>query len=191
MRTILFRTTYVFLLIINLFSCISCARAKVSHEVRKVIGQTITYPNDMECFKGENNHFSPLEEPQMTILVWFDSTECSACKLNGIKTFQGLLSYCRDTIGSADIRFVFSPSHESISSLYETINENGVEYSIYIDRTNSFGNYNSFFSKNKNLHTVLLNQENKIVLIGNPLLSDQMYKLYKQTIRSQINLSKK
>ena len=55
------------------------------YEVRKVIGQTITYPNDMECFKGENNHFSPLEEPQMTILVWFDSTECSACKLNGIK----------------------------------------------------------------------------------------------------------
>ena len=181
------RLIYLNLLSITFISLsIGCSRYKVSKTVKSSIGQTITYPNEILCVEGADKHYAPLADPIMTLLVWFDSTECSSCKIRGISTFQGLMSYCRDTLGSVDIKFLFSPLIDNIEYIVEASSDLSVDYPIYIDVENKFKEFNSFIPDHFNYHSFLLNKEGGIELIGNPLINEKINQLYRRTMKSYL-----
>ena len=62
---------------------------------------------------------------------------------------------------------------------------NGFNYPIFYDYTDTVNKINNF-SKNKNLHTFLIDSTNKVKLIGNPLKSKKLLETYKKYIENEL-----
>lgn len=173
--------------IILVFNCLGCTKQKIAKMVKNTIGQTVSYPSDLFYIEGADKRYVSLEHPEMTLLVWFDSTECSSCKLKGMSMFQGMMSYCRDTLGPIDIKFLFSPLPEKVDDIAEMALDMAIDYPIFIDVSNKFKEYNKFIPDHFNYHSFLLDKEGRIELIGNPLINEQINQLYRSTMKNNIS----
>ena len=60
-------------------------------------------------------------------------------------------------------------------------------HNIILDSTNTFKKINPVIPlNNSSLHTFLLDKNNRIVLIGNPLNGDAMWNLFKSTLENML-----
>lgn len=59
------------------------------------------------------------------------------------------------------------------------------DYPVFIDENNQINSLNHFPDKPE-LQCFLLDKDNKVLLIGNPVLNPKVWELYKQTIASRL-----
>ena len=62
--------------------------------------------------------------------------------------------------------------------------KNSFNYPLFYDYKNKVGELN-MFSKEPRFQTFLLNQNNEVILIGNPIDNKYLWNLYKQTIMNK------
>jgi hypothetical protein len=62
------------------------------------------------------------------------------------------------------------------------LNNNSIKTIAYIDINKDFIRKNSFIPKDSKFHTFLLNKQNKIVYVGNPLASDKAWALFTEIL---------
>lgn len=81
--------TLLFVLLIGLF-CLSCQKQKLKDDLIRIYGQVITNPTDMQCFEGEVFKFTDLQDNRQRIVIWYDSTECSICRINNLHKYPAV-----------------------------------------------------------------------------------------------------
>lgn len=64
-----------------------------------------------------------------------------------------------------------------------------VNYPVYIDTQGVFQQNNPHLSKNKLLHTFLLDENNNVILVGNPVRNLRVKDLYDKAIAQKIPIS--
>jgi len=90
-----------------------------------------------------------------------------------------------DTLGVKIMFYIFSDEYKYFEEkMYPKI---VLSHPLIIDTTNSFLRENSFIGINKNNHTLLLNSNNKVLLVGNPINNKKLMKLYKEEINKRLN----
>ena len=79
--------------------------------------------------------------------------------------------------------YIFSPSEEKRDLFEEVIENTTRDASIFVDYDNKFGSSNKFLPSEEELHCFLLDSEDKIVLVGNPMFSNSVFNLYKNKLK--------
>ncbi|WP_274972847.1 hypothetical protein [Bacteroides fluxus] len=74
--------------------------------------------------------------------------------------------------------FIFNPKKGDVSHLKEYLKHTPFSDPVYIDETDSFNLLNNFPNKDE-FQTFLINSENKVVAIGNPVHNSQARCLFK------------
>lgn len=74
-------------------------------------------------------------------------------------------------------------SFEVIQYLFETESVYQFPYPLFFDFNNYYVDKNRFMSYSDHFETVLVDKRNKILLLGNPLLSKDIKKMYSDTIK--------
>ncbi len=169
--------------------CPSCKKNKMRNDMNRFYSQTVSFPASMPCFEGEKIKFLDLKDNRSKIVIWYDSSECSSCRINNLPVFKEFESYCQNLQYSFDIVFLFSPSHKSLVEVLEEASYSTKlhDYPIFIDTANQFYKLNPHIPDNKLMHSFLLDSEGKVVLVGNPIQNQAMFDLYKKTIEEMIN----
>lgn len=168
------------LLTIGLFSFSSCTRFRLMKEMKDVVGTQITLPQSLEYLSGTDSSYENQDRALATILIWYDSTMCSTCKLSGLQSLAEIELFCRDSVDNAIVSVIFSPPVIAHKTFREASSLTKRDYPIQVDYEGDFIRENSQLPKTGYMHTFLLDRDGKVVLVGDPVSNPVLWRTYKK-----------
>lgn len=175
------RGTIILFCVLSIFSC---SKLKTSKTVKFMLGKTIVLPN-MDCVNSNDSlTYSNYMTSSLKIIIWIDSTECSLCRFERMEDYSFIYSYCNDSLpmGMVNVLTIFSPSKLQLDQFRELLDTHNSIYPIFIDVNNSFVKMNPFIPAEPKYHGFLINEDNKIEVLGMPFYNDEIWNLYKSAL---------
>lgn len=164
---------------------ISCKRNRLSDEmIKKWIGKELKYDDAIFTIMGKDTINFNLDDFDYKILTYVDSKGCTACqmKIEEWKEYMNMV----DSLWSGKVGFIFYYAPESFRTVAFVLQEHNFDYPVIIDTVSVFRRRNSI-PNNYMLQTFLLDKENRIVAVGNPVINIKIETLYNQIIGATSN----
>ena len=174
----------IFLLFLGMMSC-NKAKRETEKRVTKFIGDTLTLPEKSnvlykDSLFQENCLFNQDLKLKITTLLWGDCKSCIA-KLEKWDTLFNL------TQSKQDIGILFYLYTSDFSLFRKRIyNHNVQQYPLILDKEFEYIDNNGLPFKKKVYQTFLLDSNNRVILVGNPIYNKKLMKLYKQEINKRL-----
>lgn len=131
------------------------------------IGKEMYIPDNL------NNKFSNVEKK---ILIYVGKEGCTECQLS-LPQWKHKIRELRKIDKQVGIFFIVNTIDSvEVKSFFE---KESLEAFLYFDKKNTFFVMNKI-PKENNLHTFLLDNANRIVLMGSPINNEKMWNLYKE-----------
>lgn len=175
------------LIFIVIAFCSSCKNLKVNREIKGLFGTKVDIPENLSIkIFGKDTLFHNQEDIFATLLIWYDSLQCTSCNLDYIEEWNRIYEYSADSITGFKPIIIFSPSRKELYKFEILIKVTDFKYPIYVDYDFAFADRNSQIASFSSQKVFLLDKKHEIVLVGNPFLNKQMWKLYKSTINTLV-----
>ena len=170
----------VFILVaLSLFSCKETTKENISHLVKEWNNKEIVYPNTMRfTILDVDTNFSSSSEYR--VVTYVDSAGCTNCKLR-LEQWKKFINQL-DTIGNVPVLFFLHPKNRK--ELNYILKRDHFTYPICIDENDSLNKLNHFPS-DMMFQTFLLDKDNKVVAIGNPVHNPKVKELYLKIIQGE------
>ncbi len=161
---------------ILLSSCDS-SKDRVHEAVTQMMSEYIDIPYDkMECWTNDSlMKVSPWKQAKLKLVHFVDSTQCSSCYLHKIAIQEKLLHFEHDYKKVFTNVFIIAPGQRDRRKLYAEYGSDLLPATIFVDTTHVFVESNPKFPEESMLHTFLLDENNKVILVGNPYVNKNMY----------------
>lgn len=172
--------------IILIFLVLSCQTAEEKSN-RQIIKQwtnkEVILPNTLKCkYVGQDTLCNHLFEKKYKILLYVDSVECTPCRL---QLYEWHKKIKETKLYSDSLAFLLIVNTRNPKLIDILVQKNHFDYPIFFDKNGNMQKINHF-PEDPYFQTFLLNQENKILLIGNPNNNKQLWELYKKIISGEI-----
>jgi len=170
-----------------ILSCLSCDADKLRKESASFIGKKMSVPYDKMVILPKDSSITSTERnSQFVYISYLDSLECSPCQMSKVNKWEEIDSLFIDAKLPFNVTLIFAAKSQSVHTLWKSYVSNGCIRKIYVDTANVFVTTNTFLPRDKRLHTLLLNPEGEIVLIGNPISNVKIKKLLCEYLDSYI-----
>lgn len=158
-------------------------KIKIESIVKEWTGKKIIFPESIPCISLDKDTtcISPQSTPYK-ILVYVDSTGCTSCKLHLYKWNTLIREVEREISDLVNFQFYFQPKDKK--ELTFLFRRDDFNHPVYIDEENKLNKYNNLPTDDR-FQTFLLDENNKVVLIGNPTANTKIWELYKKTITGE------
>lgn len=146
--------------------------------MEKFVGNEVVFPNIWQ----QN------ETVDAKLIIWFDSTECGSCRMNRLYEWENdpVMHYAQALKDRFDVILVFSPKKQDVRSLKFALEGYDVSFPVIIDENGDMPRLNPDIPEDKRFHSFLLDKDNNVVLVGNPLGNEKLWELYKEQVRTLI-----
>ena len=177
------RCVYIFIFTLLLGSC---SNVQLKRQMQYVLGAEINLPHNLEYVCGKDSISVDLNELKLIKLIqYYDPKECALCKATSLNDWLNIQGLTQENIDFG-LYIVFAPSPEQYSEIKRIFRIQEKKYNIYLDKDNLYFEQNKQVLKNRMFHTLLLDKDNRVVLVGNPLASDAMWTLFKSTLDNML-----
>jgi len=178
--------------LIAVCSALSCKDNRNKKEIKKVvnewIGKEILLPEKVSCYVAGKETLqeicNELLRQEFKILMYIDSAGCSDCRLKLSEWKQLMEDADRFFQGNVGFLLFFQP--ESVSKMANLFAPGRFDYPVFMDINGTINRLNRF-PKEMEYRCFLLNKDNKVLMIGNPVLNLNIWKLYKSKIEENIH----
>lgn len=167
---------FILFLILLLFSCKDSATDKIARLVEEWEGKEITFPKQ-SCYKviGDTTSQRLKQNSNYSIVTYVDSMGCMSCKLK-LHVWASLIQQL-DSITNSSIPVRFFLHTNDLKRMRNVLKQYNFNYPVYIDEKDSFNILNQFPSEMM-FQTFLLDKDNRVVAIGNPVNNSKIKDLY-------------
>lgn len=150
--------------------------------------ELVAYWQDREIIFPEAMQFSryaeevvnyPFQEAQNKVLIYIDSVGCTSCKLQ-LSRWKELMAYT-DSLTNGSLPYVFIFQSSDSKKIKGVTKLDHFDHPVYLDRNADFVKLNPL-PDNSSFHTFLLDKNNKVLVIGNPVLNPTVKDLYVKEI---------
>jgi hypothetical protein len=169
---------FSFVAFVVFFVFCSCNNNKtLQSQAEAFAGQQVVFPDSTNVFNAQNK-----------LIIWFDSTECVSCRMNQLYEwdYDPVVRYTQVLEGHFDMIVIFSPKKKDVQYFQFNIKRYIVSFPVIVDE-GVFPKLNPHIPADKRLHAFLLDKNNKVVMVGNPLGNEKLWELYKDQIRTLVN----
>lgn len=171
---------YPFLLFFLLISCEENKGERITRLIKAWEGREIIFPkNSVFTIQGKDTVDFDLGNVDFKIVTYVDSTGCTGCKLQLLEWSDFMQEV--DSLSNKNVSFVFYFHPKDKKELRHLLRLNDFTHPICFDEKDEFNALNDF-PKERELQTVLLNKDNKVIAIGNPHYTRGIKKLYLKRI---------
>lgn len=175
----------VALLLCPLFFFNSCERLKQADEARKIVrewkGKKIVFPGSMPArVQGRDTLCNDFFDRPYKIVVYIDSTGCTDCKLRFYE-WSRLIEETRSL--HLSVSFIFIAHVKDYAELEILAKRDRFTGPVWYDLHNEFSPGNRL-PEDPRYQTLLLDKNNRVVLIGRPQKNPKLWKIYKKEIAS-------
>lgn len=115
------------------------------------------------------------------IVIYVDTADCSVCRVRNLILWQDLIKEYRAINQNIDLVFIINPKPENEIEVEAVIHELGLENAC-LDKEQVFSKQNSFLPADKRFHTLLLDKNNIIKVVGSPMNNKDLDILYRDMI---------
>ena len=157
-------------------SCHDKKKEEAVSSVKQWVGKEILFPkNSTFTIRGKDTVDFPLNVSDYKLVHYIDTAGCIACqlKLAEWKLFMAEV----DAASSAHTSFVFYVYPHDVKDIQLEFRREAFDYPVCLDEKDEFNRLNKL-ATDKNLRTFLLDKDNKIVAIGNPMENPSVKKFY-------------
>ena len=150
------------------FLCISCGytNKEISQIVKEWQNKEIIFPYSLQSkIMGKDTACNYLLNKKYKILLYVDSTACTECKLQLYEWYKLIKESQKYTDSLSFIFVVQTPNPKKIDIICK---KNKFDYPIFYDSKNNINKINNF-PEQIEYQTFLLNQDNRVLIIGNPI----------------------
>ena len=168
-------------------SIVSCSQSEQKEQVITLLqewqGNRIVIPDSMYTIQG-NRYFVDTALYRYRILNYVDSVGCLSCNLK-LQEWNMLSKEFQDKNCQVTPLFVFYPGNVAkIREIRTLAKNNKTDFPIIIDTLNVINRLNKF-PEDTRFHTYLLDKDNKVLAIGNPVLNPAVKELYLKIIQGK------
>lgn len=168
----------IVLIILSCNACESSSDGKNRRIVKKWINKTILFPSNLHYYSLNINK-DDLFKTNYSIITYLDSIGCMSCKLN-FGLWKDLIKELDSMHLNCSIKyFIHTADRKRIKSILMRDNFN---YPIFFDEEDSLNILNDFPS-DFHFQSFLVNKNNKVLAIGNPVLNHRIKKMYLSIIQ--------
>lgn len=170
------------LLAIMLFSCTESRKQEIERTTLKWLGKEVLFPSKMTFTRFATDTVNyDFSKSNYKIVVYVDSLGCTGCRLQLKKWKEFISTLDSMTNSSVSVMFVFQS--KNISEIEDLLLQNNFLMPIYVDIEDKMNNLNRF-PKDPRFQTFLIDKNNRIKVIGNPISNLNINKLYIDVISS-------
>jgi hypothetical protein len=180
-KCLLRRTGWFVFIITTILSCHG------NREIRKTVAEwrerEIKFPERLQCISlMKDTACVDLYSDNYKILLYADSLGCTDCRLR-LPEWKRIINE-QDTIISGnrpDFLFFFQPKSDGMKGLKLLLRNSHFDCPVFVDGENVIMELNNF-PKEPAYQCFLLDRENKVVMVGNPVYNRAVWELYKKII---------
>ena len=143
-------------------------------------GKEILFPTHSTfTIQGKDTVDFDFRDAEYKIVSYTDSTGCTACKLQ-LKRWKDLMSEV-DSLSHVNVDFLMYFHPKDMKELRYLTRRDGFTHPVCFDEKDDFNRLNRFPSEMM-FQSFLLDKENNVVALGNPVLSPKVKELYLKLI---------
>lgn len=167
----------VLIFIVLLYFIYSCnnRNKKIEGELSQIIGKKIELIDTLSNYSIDKGLYKEVIPHQMKIISYIDGS-CGSC-LYSLANWKELIM----SREFKNVSFRLYVKTYNLNQLSLILKEIDFHYSIVVDFQNRFYQKNNIQDE-INYQTFLVDKENKILLVGNPLFSNEIKKMYLDVI---------
>jgi hypothetical protein len=167
-----------------LFFCVILLNGCKENNKKKEITQIVKEWHNKQVFLPNNLIFTiygkdtvdyTIPESSYKILIYIDSIGCTSCKLQLHKWKEFISDVDSLTNGEVPVLFFFHP--KDIGEISFLLKRDGIDVPVCLDLNDELNTLN-LFPSNQEFQTFLLNDENKVIFIGNPIHNLRIKEMY-------------
>lgn len=170
------------IIILLLIATTSCGnKYKFKQIVQEWQNKEIIFPHNLTAPVNEEDSILQISNQKYKIFNYIDTNGCTSCRL---KLYDWKL--LKDELDSLrlNVQFIFIAHTKEIEELETLRKVNKFDVPIYYDYNDSTNLINQFPSFPL-FQTFLLNPNNQVIYIGNPIYNEQIWELYKKKIMEE------
>lgn len=181
------KTVYYILLLTLMSIVISCENKKFSNEIK----QLQSTPINLSCCKdavfirnGVETNYSDADSVYK-LIIYIDSTSCSPCFISSMLEYTETI----ETFDSAGVStlFIFEPARQHEQDVIASIKRNAYPFQTVVVSNRRFSALNPHIPSTTVLHSFLLNENNNVTIVGNPVLNPKIRELMHNIITIKSN----
>lgn len=140
----------------------------------------LTFNNIESCINGIDSLYESTKVKKLIIYV--DSTSCTDCFLSHLVSYNEI----NDTLSAynGETIVLLQPQKRKLGEVKDFLNYETYPFWCILDLDGEFISLNPKLPNNKILHTFLLNEDNDIVLIGDPTRNSRIKDLFHKTLKA-------
>lgn len=175
--TAMYRRIGLFLLLCGfLLSCKESEKERISRLVSEWDGKEIVFPSaPVFTVQGRDTVSCPSGTSPYKVLTYIDSVGCTSCKLQ-LPRWKELMSEV-DSVTEGKTAFLFYFHPKNVDELRHIFRRDAFSYPVCLDLTDGLNRRNRFPGEMA-FQTFLLDADNRVVAIGNPVHNPEVKRLY-------------
>lgn len=158
------------------FSCKDDKKDKIAHLVTEWQDKEITFPKEITFTRYVTDTIDyQIPTSDYKVLIYVDSIGCTSCKLQLTK-WKALMAHT-DSITKGKIPFLFFFHSKDYKEIRYLLKRDGFDLPVCIDKNDLLNKMNQF-PADITFQTFLLDKNNKVIVIGNPVHNLAVKDLY-------------
>lgn len=165
------------ILLLFLFSCQDKKKNEIKRLVSEWQGKEIIFPDTMvfTIFGTDTVNYEIPSNTNYKVLIYVDSIGCTSCKLQ-LSQWKKMINYT-DSITRKKLPYLFFFHSKDYKETHYLLKRDNFDLPVCIDKQDILNKTNRF-PNNIMFQTFLLDKNNKVVVIGNPIHNLAVKDLY-------------
>lgn len=181
--------SFILLLFLSITSCKESSKERITRLVNEWKDKKIHFPENIIFTRFVTDTVDyRIPESDYKILIYVDSIGCISCKLQ-LPKWKELISKM-DSATGGQVPFLFFFQSKDEKELQYILKRDKFDHPICVDRDNQLNNLNHF-PKDMTFQTFLLDKNNKVTVIGNPIHNSAVKDLYFKEVTGNDNPANK
>ena len=169
------KVLYIFILFL-LASCKESDKERIARLVNEWDDKEILFPaNSVFTIQGRDTVDFDFSNADYKVVVYVDSIGCTSCKLQ-LHRWKELIAEM-DSVTSGTVPFLFYFHPKDVKELRYLTRRDNFTYPVCFDEMDDFNTLNRF-PGDMTFQTFLLDKDNKVIAMGNPVHNPKVKELY-------------
>lgn len=167
------------------FMLASCQYGNMKHKLTRMYGSKVELNVlGMTKVMPETKCSDRLVPDGLKLVVFSDTSNCSACYIEHLKLWNDIVAM-EDSIQCFSAVFIVEARCGEKNALRKLLECSGLRHSVYIDDSGVFRRGNPHLPDESLFHTFLLDENDEVVLVGDPLRNEAIGVLMRKAIKNR------
>lgn len=163
---------------------ISCNKSK-RNELSLLLNSEVKYPHQLLAIKDSLQYCINGFSAPVKLVIYYGPTSCTLCKIAHLSDYKCIFDLSQNSQFQFRVIPIFAPSATNEDEMIHLLSSCQTPDTIYVDRHGDFMKLNPLLEQCI-YNFFLVDRDNQVILIGDPLRGDSMWALFRSTLDNML-----